>query len=219
MRSTRVVIPIVVLLIAAVLNLPVAWLCAWASKPYLTTMHSHPAWTTTRVVEHDGWTLYTQARTGIVRAMADRPYTDCAATTVPPHTFPRWCSIHQLPAIQRPSGSVEGVHEMLSDWAYGWPCVAMWHVFAGHNKLWPESDSAYLGRMHFPLNIVWRGFLANTILYALAIWGLLAALRMMRTLLRVRAGLCPRCAYPAGPGPVCSECGNRLPARLCHGAG
>ena len=103
------------ILAGAVVNVAVAWLCAWASKPYLSTMHSHPAWTTKRVVGHDEWTLYTQSRTGIVRAMARRPYTECAATTVPLDTFPSWCSIHQLPAIQRPSWNAEGVVAGLSD--------------------------------------------------------------------------------------------------------
>ena len=204
----------ILLLISAAINLPVAWLFAWASKPYLSTMHSHPAWNTKHVVEHKGWSLYTQTRMGIVRAMARRPYTECAMTIVPAGSFPRWCSIRNLPGLTPASWMTEGVVEIQSDWAYGWPCVSMWHQFQGETGLWPNSDSAYLWNMHLPLRIVWPGFFGNTIIYAMAIWGLLLVLRACRAFRRMRAGLCPRCAYPAGPAPVCSECGNRLPPRV-----
>ena len=200
-------------MIAAAVNLPVAWLFAWASKPHLSDMHSHPAWDTRRVVEHEGWTLYTQSRIGIVRSMARRPYTNCVATAVPAGAFPRWCSIRELPALQRPPWHEEGIIAGLSDWAYGWPCVSMWHVFAGERGVWPESDSAYLWNMHLPLKIVWFGFLINTVVYAAAILGLVAVPRSLRSFLRIRAGRCPRCGYPAGAASACSECGAQQDIR------
>ena len=39
-------------------------------------------------------------------------------------------------------------------------------------------------------------------------------LRALRRVLRVRRGLCPKCAYPMGESAVCSECGQALPKRL-----
>ncbi len=35
----------------------------------------------------------------------------------------------------------------------------------------------------------------------------------LRRFLRVRRGLCPKCAYPMGESSVCTECGRALPKR------
>ena len=36
---------------------------------------------------------------------------------------------------------------------------------------------------------------------------------VLRRFLRVRRGLCPKCAYPMGESSVCTECGKPLAKR------
>ncbi len=65
---------------------------------------------------------------------------------------------------------------------------------------------------------IWPGFAINTLFYATVLWLLIAGLFMFRHVNRIRRGLCPACAYPARPYPVgeslvCSECGEALPER------
>ncbi len=42
----------------------------------------------------------------------------------------------------------------------------------------------------------------------------IATLVQLRRFLRVRRGLCPKCAYPMGESEVCTECGESLPSRI-----
>ena len=60
------------------------------------------------------------------------------------------------------------------------------------------------------LRPTWPAFAINTIFYA-ALLGLLIYGPALRRFLRVRRGLCPKCAYPMGESAVCSECGQALP--------
>jgi hypothetical protein len=54
---------------------------------------------------------------------------------------------------------------------------------------------------------IWPGFAINTVFYATILWGLFAAPFALRRRLRVKRGLCPKCAYPVGTSDVCTECG------------
>lgn len=57
------------------------------------------------------------------------------------------------------------------------------------------------------------GFFVNTALFAGALLLITWTLAVARRALRLRAGLCPRCKYPIGPSPICTECGTPLPPR------
>ena len=63
-----------------------------------------------------------------------------------------------------------------------------------------------------PLRPLWPGFIANTVFYATLVW-LPTCPFVLRRFLRVRRGLCVKCAYPMSETAVCSECGTELPAR------
>ncbi len=206
---------VVFLLLGAIVNVAVAWGCTLGSKRYLPSMHSHPAWRTKRVLEHEGWMLYTQARIGTVRAMARRPYTDSAvtATKVAAGSFPRWCSIRELPALRPASRATEGAWEVQSDWAYGWPCVSMWHQVAGHKRRWPGSSSAYLWGRHLPIKIVWFGFVVNSLFYAGVLCLLMCGSFALRRFMRRKRGLCVACGYDLrhAEHAACPECGGLLP--------
>ena len=87
-----------------------------------------------------------------------------------------------------------------------WVTVEGWHLRDGID---------WIGRrtIILPLAPVWSGFAVNTIIYAAMLWPLIRTLFNLRRFLRVRRGLCPKCAYPMGEAFVCTECGCALPRR------
>ncbi len=65
-----------------------------------------------------------------------------------------------------------------------------------------------------PYRPIWPGVTVNTIFYAMILWVVSPAPFALRRSLRLRRGLCPKCAYPIGESSVCSECGKDLSKRL-----
>ncbi len=63
-----------------------------------------------------------------------------------------------------------------------------------------------------PLGVIWPGFALNTLFYAAILWALIPGPFALRRYLRLRRGLCPKCAYPMGESAVCTECGRPLPS-------
>ena len=72
-------------------------------------------------------------------------------------------------------------------------------------RLSPWSDVRFI-----PLHPMWPGFAVNTVLYATILWLLICGPFALRRFIRLRRGLCPKCSYPAGESPVCTECGKAL---------
>ncbi len=64
-----------------------------------------------------------------------------------------------------------------------------------------------------PLLPIWPGFAVNTFFYAGILWLLIPGPFALRRFIRVRRGLCPKCAYPMGEGVVCTECGTPIEKR------
>ncbi len=62
-----------------------------------------------------------------------------------------------------------------------------------------------------PLRPIWPGSVINTLFYAGLLWLLIPGPFALRRFLRLRRGLCPKCAYPMGESAVCTECGKPLP--------
>lgn len=61
-----------------------------------------------------------------------------------------------------------------------------------------------------PIQPIWSRFLVNTMFYAVVLWLTIRWPIVLRRYMRVRRGLCPRCAYPTGKSQVCTECGTHL---------
>jgi hypothetical protein len=72
-------------------------------------------------------------------------------------------------------------------------------------------DEPSLGML--PIRPLWPGFAVNTLFYAAILWLLVPGPFALRRFIRVKRGLCPKCAYPMGEAAVCTECGKRLPGR------
>ena len=108
----------------------------------------------------------------------------------------------------------------------GWPLLALegyiWgrlkplatkkdpEVLFDHGVRNPLSDA--VGAM-LPLRPIWPGFAINTLFYTTLLWLLILGPFTVRRFLRVRRGICPKCAYPTGDSPSCTECGVELPTR------
>ncbi len=75
------------------------------------------------------------------------------------------------------------------------------------------SPPTYDSGVMVPIRPVRPGFALNTIFYATLLWLLIPGPFALRRFLRVRRGLCPKCAYPMGESSVCTECGGALPKR------
>lgn len=112
----------------------------------------------------------------------------------------------------------------------GWPirCFYGWQSFAGvgvddrMNEPTTKKSGGHFQilRSRYPQGGIqsdesivylpmWRGLILNTLFYAAIWWALLAIPRLIRRTLRVRRGLCPRCAYDMRglTNAHCPECG------------
>ncbi len=81
---------------------------------------------------------------------------------------------------------------------------------AGQRPKWLNPRAMFVGRGLIPFRPLWPGFAVNTLFYATALWLLIPGPFVLRRFLRLRRGLCPKCAYPMGESAVCSECGGAL---------
>ena len=104
-------------------------------------------------------------------------------------------------------------------WQWGWPLRGL--ESEAHSRAWSSRASVTIrpprpiSPAHGFLRIcpVWPGFAINTILYAAMVWPLIRGPFALCRFLRLRRGLCPKCAYPMGESSVCTECGIALSHR------
>ncbi len=191
------------LLAGAVVNVAVAWGCAWRPRD---------AWWSGESVDKDSspiditwWNkhvfplfgtelfhLYETRNLGVVWRIFRGP--DSVRQAV--------CALHVSSGW--PARSMSG--ETWDAWVPGQPQPPEWSnrlaMFVGE---WP-------GLM--PLRPVWPGSAVNTLFYAALLWPLILGPFALRRLVRQRRGLCPKCAYPMGESAMCSECGRVLPKRV-----
>ena len=97
----------------------------------------------------------------------------------------------------------------------GWPlrCVRSKRFFPEPRRANPIiSGAIQLGSQSLPIEPIPLGFALNALFYATLLWLLTVGLFALRGVLRLRRGLCPKCVYPIGESPVCTECGKPLPS-------
>jgi hypothetical protein len=207
-----------VLILGATLNWIVAWGCSWISPPpsaalyFDYTPHEAPE-----------WLCLAWQRPGAARVRS-RPIGGLDANLVeglkqlqeqfPQPHVPTWSR------VRRPPADTDGV--LLED-ARGWPCLSLtarirpsdytrpsesgprvsWGLVVGSHaqSLMQQGELRVL-----PLLPLWRGFLANSLLFAT----LLAIPILLRRFLRWHLGRCLRCGFPIGTSPVCTECGHAI---------
>ncbi len=97
----------------------------------------------------------------------------------------------------------------------GWPARSMsgetWDAFVpGQQPKWSNRRAMFVVRAFIPLRPIWPGFAVNSIFYAAILWLLIPGPFVLRRFVRLKRGLCPKCAYPMGESSVCTECGGAL---------
>jgi hypothetical protein len=78
-----------------------------------------------------------------------------------------------------------------------------------------RGDTAFataINERFLPLRPIPLGLLANTLLYALAVFSVHRLFIKARGAARRRRGRCASCGFPQGTSDVCSECGSKLRA-------
>jgi len=199
-------------LLGAIVNIAVAWGCAWAS--------ADTDWLIASPLHHlddddaDWWRNH-------VGPVEDTSVWRATTAREP------GVEVHYLFWV---SGSRTAI--AIRVWA-GWPafCLtgARWEVYERETSNlspvsdWGQSIKALLSDVSL-VEPIWPGFLLNTIFYAIIVWLLIPGPFVLRRLIRIRRGRCPKCGYDlrgqppeAGAGAVrgpagCPECGwNRQP--------
>ncbi len=103
---------------------------------------------------------------------------------------------------------------------YGWPLP----VLIETNRWWPWDDPQWKisTEPELGIRVVWSGLLLNPLIAAASVWLVvfapLFAARWLVQRRRAREGQCQKCGYPIGVSDRCTECGAELPARAPAGA-
>jgi hypothetical protein len=189
---------IVFLLLGAIVNVAVAWMCV--RFPVLVSSTERLSTDSDlAMLRIAGWTPPDQPGGGV-------------ATTIYLGSSIRW----RLHRQQRDATST--LEYLGADVSVGWPFHSLAGVtfdrfaFAGQPGPAPPTHFWMIGRLgdewRLPLRPVSAGFAINTLFYAGILWLLFAAPFALRRRGRIKRRLCPACAYPIGSSAVCTECGK-----------
>ncbi len=173
------------LLAGAVVHVAVAWGCAvWVNPGTRMEKRETPEWAVATFKRPGIASSYWYPRGAATGSEDVRFYVVVSAG------WPLICSSYQYPVFGVGFGPIEGGLDVgFERWRFTWSKA-------------------------LPVRPIWPGFAVNTFFYATLLWLLIPGPFTLRRLIRVRRGLCPKCAYPVGEAAVCSECGRELPARL-----
>ncbi len=214
---------LIILLLGAVVNVAVAWGCAaWVDV-------LSPDWEYgSRYLPSAGEQLsvrrWKRAGATLISVTRERRESGSRGPT-PEQLYPTW--IDSKVSDEYASGLARFNTRWLD--GRGWPRLSMWcelevrpgtklqvtHIRGGKEISLPPHNlhvHPLLRGIALPLLAIWPGFALNTLFYAAILWLLLIPGPFaLRRFLRLRRGLCPKCAYPIGDSFVCTECGCELP--------
>jgi len=221
-------------MIGVVLNVAIAWLLALTADVYRSPPQGGMA-----LFEEVHWT--TQAHKGIgslVATSAWRHGENPGQTQADPADYvPAWMPDRDASDALR-SGEVVYIERTVE--ARGWPMLSMWASLrwsavnndrrivqsqgiegAIETGLAPwvmyrntrPNSTANLRPRILPLRPLWPGFAVNGVAFGAGIWLVVFGWRDVRAAWRMRRHCCPRCGYPVGTSPQCSECGAVIAPR------
>ena len=234
---------VVFLLLGAIVNVAVAWGCAWKLD-----VHRGPG--TGKSVNVAGvvgttpnhrWSVERYERTGATRVSCYyfTPSTPVPYDGDPGSLLPAWNQDY-FSGIQR---DALNEFERMQD-GRGWPMLALWGQAVADSKMssppyceveyailltdftdptqfffgfsGASRAGAILWQVRFlPLHPIWLGFAINTVFYAAILWMLWLSPFVVRRVIRRKRGHCIKCGYDlrATSGGGCPECGWEHPRR------
>jgi len=65
-------------------------------------------------------------------------------------------------------------------------------------------------RRVLPIRVIWLGFVVNAAIFGAAVWCLLFGIQFIRRSIRAGWNCCSECGYPIGTSAVCTECGSPI---------
>ncbi len=221
----RLLIVVIFLLAGAVVNVAVAWGCAYRNGLYsddwhwVTVPENNRFWLERRPHEWESGMLI-----GVTRHSGlGRNLTSARGSTRPPErvTVPLTKGFSSGPA---PGSEVVVKNEARIDEAeFGLPLRSFRWTSVSGRTYYPgsldgrtynhRSPTITMSGHVLPLLPMWPGFAVNTAFYAVVLWLLIPGPFVLRRFIRIRRGLCPKCTYPMGESAVCTECGRELPKR------
>jgi hypothetical protein len=233
-RPRKVVIRAgIFLLLGAIVNIAVAWGCAWRGQN-----NANSIFQTWGPSPSGGWMLLRvqsfgllQIRCGWFRHSFSNEWVSSDGLATPAHlALPLWSHL-DAPSDHFMNG--HGEEEWAREDGAGWPQLAMrcWyqvdsdsdqrgiesvsggvdvHCITANDR--SQSKPDIWNAQALPATPMWPGFAINTLFYAAILWLLFAAPFALRRMRRIKRGLCPACAYPVGASDLCTECGKPLPA-------
>ena len=196
---------LLLLLAGAIINVGVAWGCAFQEHPERTDGFYTNA----------GWCFIHWVQNGRVRRCYARyPFAD-VAWEERPDLSPPWASTSR--ELDEPA------HEraMWVEDAAGWPLLSvvgrcrlrpqsLWVESTRHALLLEPTMPVSPKMVMLPYWPIWPGFAINTIFYAAVLWVLFAVPGRVRRWRRIKRGQCASCGYSLRGTPhneKCPECG------------
>ena len=212
----RIIIVVIFLLAGAVVNVAVAWGCAYRNGLYsddwhwVTVPENNRFWLERRPHEWESGKLI-----GVTRSSGlGRTLTRARGEARPRERV-------TLPPLKtggssgpQPGSEVVVAHKArIIEAAFGWPLRSFgWTMLSSRTYSHRSPTITMSGRV-LPLLPTWPGFVVNTLFYAAVLWLLIPGRFLLRRIIRVKRGRCPACAYPMAELSVCTECGKALPGR------
>lgn len=220
------------LVAGAVVNVGVAWGCAFWLQVFTGDFESAPDHPTgSGILRAAKFSRSGAAYYEVLRLRGVFLHESSGSGPKPEELLPRWTGLgNASPAYE--AGKVSKDYRGVD--ARGWPMLSLWLELAGpvsplearggvdtsklRKATWmggsrPVRRYGYSFPVALPLRPLWLGFAVNTLFYAPTLWLLACGLLAMRRLVRVKRSLCPACGYPRAESAVCSECGKALPKR------
>ena len=229
----RVVIAVLFLASGVVVNVAVAWSCAYWIDGGRCLITSAVRGNT--ALEHPRWQILTGRRPGAMVIRSDASGIPPPPVPPPPNATPEemmaWMNAPAASSDPRAVVSVprwsrastppnEGDYEQRAVWedARGWPLVCLLSYsadFGGRVKFpWALDVGGTQGPMGLPrvlpLRPILMGNVVNTVSFAAGLWAIVLGPGTLRRFIRRRRHLCPACGYPVGESKLCTECGGEV---------
>lgn len=222
-----VIIITICILIGVLINVAVTWWCTiWGDSKSNSNPVSQSGFSFDESESRE-WYVKTDIGKGFTYSLSDTydsQKTSSERKLTAEEVLPYWAD------SLRPDSDTEDNYTQgyLVALAHGWPFRSMMITggtgIDSHSKyitglswkapIWlvdrPTQPVYCANWINLPLKIIWPGFVANTLLYAMLLYSIFLLPLKLRFLLRLKRGQCTKCGYPIGQSEVCTECGTQL---------